>query len=160
MAEECAHECSSCGESGCSDRTAQGPSTIETNSRSNIKHVIGVVSGKGGVGKSLEERGHPRRRRHRTVHPEDLRHHEPADRRRRRHPARPDAKRHQGDVHQPHAAERRHPGGLARPGRLERHPSVLQRDELGRDRLPVRRHASGNLRRAAHRVPVRRSWWL
>ena len=30
-----------------------GPSTIETNSRSNIKHVIGVVSGKGGVGKSL-----------------------------------------------------------------------------------------------------------
>ena len=53
MAEECAHECSSCGESGCSDRTAQGPSTIETNSRSNIKHVIGVVSGKGGVGKSL-----------------------------------------------------------------------------------------------------------
>ena len=53
MAEECTHECSSCGESGCSDRTAQGPSTIETNSRSNIKHVIGVVSGKGGVGKSL-----------------------------------------------------------------------------------------------------------
>ena len=54
MAEECSHECSSCGvESGCSDRTAQGPSTIETNSRSNIKHVIGVVSGKGGVGKSL-----------------------------------------------------------------------------------------------------------
>ena len=52
MAEECTHECSSCGESGCSDRTAQGPSTIETNSRSNIKHVIGVVSGKGGVGKS------------------------------------------------------------------------------------------------------------
>ena len=51
MAEECTHECSSCGESGCSDRTAQGPSTIETNSRSNIKHVIGV--GKGGVGKSL-----------------------------------------------------------------------------------------------------------
>ena len=53
MAEECTHECSSCGESGCSDRTAQGPSTIETNSRSNIKHVIGVVSGKGGVGKSM-----------------------------------------------------------------------------------------------------------
>ena len=53
MAEECSHECSSCGVSGCGDRTAQGPSTIETNSRSNIKHVIGVVSGKGGVGKSL-----------------------------------------------------------------------------------------------------------
>lgn len=53
MAEECTHECSSCGESGCGDRTAQGPSTIEANSRSNVKHVIGVVSGKGGVGKSL-----------------------------------------------------------------------------------------------------------
>ena len=53
MAEECTHECSSCGESGCGDRTAQGPTTIDTNSRSNIKHVIGVVSGKGGVGKSL-----------------------------------------------------------------------------------------------------------
>ena len=53
MAEECSHECGSCGVSGCGDRTAQGPSTIETNSRSNIKHVIGVVSGKGGVGKSL-----------------------------------------------------------------------------------------------------------
>lgn len=53
MAEECTHECSSCGESGCGDRTAQGPTTIDTNSRSNIQHVIGVVSGKGGVGKSL-----------------------------------------------------------------------------------------------------------
>ena len=53
MAEECTHECSSCGESGCGDRTAQGPTTIDTNSRSSIKHVIGVVSGKGGVGKSL-----------------------------------------------------------------------------------------------------------
>lgn len=53
MAEECTHECGSCGESGCGDRTQQGPSTISTNSRSNVKHVIGVVSGKGGVGKSL-----------------------------------------------------------------------------------------------------------
>lgn len=53
MAEECTHECNSCGVSGCGDRTAQGPSTIEANSRSSIKHVIGVVSGKGGVGKSL-----------------------------------------------------------------------------------------------------------
>ena len=53
MAEECTHECNSCGVSGCGDRTEQGPSTIQANSRSNIKHVIGVVSGKGGVGKSL-----------------------------------------------------------------------------------------------------------
>ena len=54
MAEECSHECSSCGVSGCGDRTAEaGPSTLATNKRTNVKHVIGVVSGKGGVGKSL-----------------------------------------------------------------------------------------------------------
>ena len=51
--EECTHECGSCGVSGCSDRTASGPSTLQLNKRSSIKHVIGVVSGKGGVGKSL-----------------------------------------------------------------------------------------------------------
>ena len=54
MTEECSHECSSCGVSGCGERTAEaGPSTLEANKRSNIKHVVGVVSGKGGVGKSL-----------------------------------------------------------------------------------------------------------
>ena len=54
MAEECSHECSSCGVSGCGDRTAEaGPSTLAPNNRTNVKHVIGVVSGKGGVGKSL-----------------------------------------------------------------------------------------------------------
>ena len=51
--EECTHECSSCGVSGCGDRTEAGPSTFDTNKKSNVKHVIGVVSGKGGVGKSL-----------------------------------------------------------------------------------------------------------
>ena len=54
MAEECSHECSSCGVSGCGDRAAEaGPSTLAPNKRTNVKHVIGVVSGKGGVGKSL-----------------------------------------------------------------------------------------------------------
>ena len=54
MAEECSHECSSCGVSGCGDRTAEaGPATLAPNNRTNVKHVIGVVSGKGGVGKSL-----------------------------------------------------------------------------------------------------------
>lgn len=51
--EECTRECSSCGVAGCGDRTAAGPSTFEPNKKSTIKHVIGVVSGKGGVGKSL-----------------------------------------------------------------------------------------------------------
>ena len=51
--EECTHECGSCGVAGCGDREDAGPSTFPTNARTNIKHVIGVVSGKGGVGKSL-----------------------------------------------------------------------------------------------------------
>lgn len=52
--ENCEHNCSSCGVAGCGDRSgAAAPAKLETNKRSNIKHVIGVVSGKGGVGKSL-----------------------------------------------------------------------------------------------------------
>lgn len=51
--EECTHECSSCGVAGCGDRTVAGPTTLQTDAHSNIKRVIGVVSGKGGVGKSL-----------------------------------------------------------------------------------------------------------
>ena len=53
MAEECTHECGSCGVAGCGERTEQGPATLPTDAHSNIKHVIAVVSGKGGVGKSL-----------------------------------------------------------------------------------------------------------
>ena len=47
---ECTHDCSSCGQN-CSERKE---SLIEkTNSKSCVKKVIGIVSGKGGVGKSL-----------------------------------------------------------------------------------------------------------
>ncbi len=47
---ECTHDCSSCGEN-CSERKT---SFLEKpNKQSKIKKVIGVVSGKGGVGKSL-----------------------------------------------------------------------------------------------------------
>lgn len=53
MAEECSHECSGCGVSDCGDRSQPVDHTLKPNSRSTIKHVIGVVSGKGGVGKSL-----------------------------------------------------------------------------------------------------------
>ncbi len=50
---ECTHNCSTCSSaSGCKSKDRQ--SLLEPqNSYSNIKHVIGVVSGKGGVGKSL-----------------------------------------------------------------------------------------------------------
>lgn len=53
MAQECTHECGSCGVAGCGERTEQGPATLPTDAKSSIKHVIAVVSGKGGVGKSL-----------------------------------------------------------------------------------------------------------
>ena len=52
--EDCGGSCSSCGVSGCGSRTEnQAPAKYEPNSRSSIKKVIAVVSGKGGVGKSL-----------------------------------------------------------------------------------------------------------
>lgn len=50
MSQECNHDCSSCGED-CAERKE---SLIEQpHEMSHIKKVIGVVSGKGGVGKSL-----------------------------------------------------------------------------------------------------------
>lgn len=53
MSETCTHDCSSCGEN-CSSRTAERTSFLEPlNPASSVKKVIGIVSGKGGVGKSL-----------------------------------------------------------------------------------------------------------
>ena len=50
--ENCTHDCSTCGEN-CPSR--EGPQSFleKTNDLSHVKKVIGVVSGKGGVGKSL-----------------------------------------------------------------------------------------------------------
>ena len=45
---ECNHDCSSCGQ-----KCAQADLRAPLNPGSKVKHVIGVVSGKGGVGKSL-----------------------------------------------------------------------------------------------------------
>ena len=44
----CSHDCSNCSEK-CSKESLLAPQ----NQASNVKHVIGIVSGKGGVGKSL-----------------------------------------------------------------------------------------------------------
>ena len=54
MSENCTHDCNSCGES-CSSRNGGQPTSLlaPLNPASSVKHVIGVVSGKGGVGKSL-----------------------------------------------------------------------------------------------------------
>lgn len=53
MSESCNHDCGSCGEN-CSSRTEEQTSFLEKlHPASSVKKVIGVVSGKGGVGKSL-----------------------------------------------------------------------------------------------------------
>ena len=49
----CGHECGGCGESGCGERTAPQDFMAQSNPFSDVKKVIGVVSGKGGVGKSM-----------------------------------------------------------------------------------------------------------
>ena len=53
--EACASEgcssCSSCSVEGCGERTA--PAKLSTHPQAKVKHVIVVLSGKGGVGKSL-----------------------------------------------------------------------------------------------------------
>lgn len=50
-AQGCSGNCSSCS-SNCADRKAESL-LVPTGEYNNIKHVIGVVSGKGGVGKSM-----------------------------------------------------------------------------------------------------------
>ena len=46
MSDNCGGGCSSCGET-CSSRQEEQSLLIEQNSKSNIKKIIGVVSGKG-----------------------------------------------------------------------------------------------------------------
>jgi len=54
VSETCSESCSGCGESGCEQRKPSREDFLEPmNSLSNIKKVIGIVSGKGGVGKSF-----------------------------------------------------------------------------------------------------------
>ncbi len=54
MSNACSSDCSSCETAGCSDRTQKKTDLREQPHKlSQIKKVIGVVSGKGGVGKSL-----------------------------------------------------------------------------------------------------------
>ncbi len=52
VSETCTHDCSSCGEN-CPSRNQPQSFLEPQNALSHVKKVIGVVSGKGGVGKSL-----------------------------------------------------------------------------------------------------------
>lgn len=49
---DCTHDCATCGEN-CSEREAEMDLSAKLNPQSSVKKVIAVVSGKGGVGKSL-----------------------------------------------------------------------------------------------------------
>jgi len=51
MAEGCTHDCSTCSQN-CPSKNGGIPKD-EPNKKSNVKHIIAVMSGKGGVGKSL-----------------------------------------------------------------------------------------------------------
>ena len=52
MAEECTHDCSTCGKS-CSERKGEFDFSVKLNASSKVGKVIAVASGKGGVGKSF-----------------------------------------------------------------------------------------------------------
>lgn len=52
MSEQCSHHCGSCGEQ-CADRQSEQDMRAKLHAMSSVKNVIGIVSGKGGVGKSL-----------------------------------------------------------------------------------------------------------
>mgnify|MGYP000962787407 CR=1 FL=1 len=53
MSEQCTHNCSTCGSNCPSKEKNRSEFAAELNSLSKVKHLIAVVSGKGGVGKSL-----------------------------------------------------------------------------------------------------------
>ena len=53
MSETCNHDCSSCGTTCGEDTRKSGDMFEKPNDLSNIRHTIAVVSGKGGVGKSM-----------------------------------------------------------------------------------------------------------
>lgn len=52
MAEECTHDCGTCS-AACSSREKPESMLEPLNENSSVKKVIGIVSGKGGVGKSM-----------------------------------------------------------------------------------------------------------
>ncbi|MCD7767942.1 MAG: Mrp/NBP35 family ATP-binding protein [Oscillospiraceae bacterium] len=62
---ECTHDCSSCG-SDCPSKQSPESLLAPMNQYSNVKNVIAVVSGKGGVGKSLVTSLMACRMQHRT----------------------------------------------------------------------------------------------
>ena len=144
-------------------------SSAKSNPESHVKKVIGVVSGKGGVGKSLVTSllaVMMRRRGYATaILDADITgpsipkafgvSHDRCPRRSDRHHSRPRANTGiQDDVPQPASGKRDGSGRLARSGHCRYGQAVLDGRAVGRRGLHVRRYASGNGRRSADGVPV------
>ncbi len=53
MSENCDNNCSGCSTESCEERKAANDFSVQPHDLSKIKKVIGIVSGKGGVGKSM-----------------------------------------------------------------------------------------------------------
>lgn len=53
MSENCDNNCSGCSTDDCEERKAENDFSVQPHDLSKIKKVIGIVSGKGGVGKSM-----------------------------------------------------------------------------------------------------------
>ena len=111
---DCNHDCSSCGES-CSEREP-GSLLAKLSEGSSVKKVIGIVSGKGGVGKSMvtsQLAMLSERRGYRTAvldaditgsfHPQGIWHHRKGFRQRNRFVPRERNERYSGHVRQPAA---------------------------------------------------------
>lgn len=52
MSQNCNYDCASCAQN-CAGKNDTAPQKIQPHAQSKIKHLIGILSGKGGVGKSL-----------------------------------------------------------------------------------------------------------
>ena len=52
---ECTHNCQTCGNADCASKNNPEDMHEKLNDLSSVKHVIGVVSGKGGVGKTTKQ---------------------------------------------------------------------------------------------------------
>ena len=170
--QNCSHDCGSCG-ADCASRT-QSPKDFQEapHELSSIRRVIGVVSGKGGVGKSLVTSMLAvllnRRGLHTAILDADVTGpsiprifglHERAVA--SGNAILPVATKTGIDVMSVNLLleDENAAGGLARPGDCRNRQAVLDRRDLERTwTLPVCRYASGHRRRAVDRLPVPACW--
>ena len=143
MAKECSNSsCSKESCEGCPSKAGQGKPDfhIDLNADSSIKHVIGVVSGKGGVGKSMVTASLANQKAKEGYKVGIL----DADITGPSIPKMYGSKRRKGNVHQPPASGRGIAGHLERTCHRRNRKTVLDRRHLGRPGLSLRRYADRN----------------